>query len=128
MASKPASKAAVKSAAPLPIVQKQPNQFTKRGLTLDINKPYGEVCGGGGAKFEQNGKLFDISGRQCDLDGKLIYAEAAAAPAAPVAALKPAAADVVNEPAADDEADDEAEETGGIANEDDLAALSQGGK
>ena len=32
--------------------------------TLDKNRDYGEVCGGGVARFEQDGALFDAEGKK----------------------------------------------------------------
>lgn len=44
-------------------------------MKLDPNKPKGEICGGGGipgARWEQGGKYFNLSGDQLDKTGKLI--------------------------------------------------------
>lgn len=39
---------------------------------LNRDKPFGEVIGGTGARYEQDNKFFNLAGRECDESGKLI--------------------------------------------------------
>lgn len=39
---------------------------------LDKSKKYGEVCGGGAIRFEQDGHLYDVHGNEVDIDGVII--------------------------------------------------------
>lgn len=105
-AAKPASQTGLVNQ---PTVEVKP--AAKGGAKLDRSKPFGEIWGESGAKFEQNGKLYDAQENECDIDGKPVKAkvEKAEPPAAPAA-----------------ETTGEGTETGNVTSEDELAALSGG--
>jgi len=45
------------------------------GAKLDRSKKFYDVHSGGNVKFEQDGKLFNLEGKQVDLDGNLVAHE-----------------------------------------------------
>jgi len=104
----------------------------KGAVTLDRSKKFYDVFGGNGAKFEQDGKLFNAEGQQVDTEGNLVKVKVVevspttdvgnADPDALTSGSMDAAGNVTGDA---DGGNPDAEKTG-VNSEDDLAAL--GGK
>jgi len=104
----------------------------KGAVTLDRSKKFYDVFGGNGAKFEQDGKLFNAEGQQVDTEGNLVKVKVAeVSPTTDVGnadpnALTSGSIDAAGNFKGDaDGGNPDAEKTG-VNSEDDLAAL--GGK